>query len=218
MTEKFKGCMLERRFDAQLVQSEDTEQLGILEGMPIVFNEVTTLTDGEGRQIEEVILPTAIQPGAITRDCALFYNHDSMRLPLARVRTGKLQLDQTHEGVKMRAQLNLERHDCSDIWQAIKDGDITGMSFAFRMDGYVMDYTHELPRRVITSIPYISEVSITPTPAYNQTYVTARSRHQVETEADSVETVMQDFTEYKDKVNRERLALAKAKAKARMGI
>ena len=217
MTKKFDGQMIERRFstNVSIPQKEETtadESVGILEGVPIVFNQETVLRDIFGNEMLEIILPTAIEPTAITRDCALFYNHDESKKPLARVRTGRLTLTTEPDGIHMRAELNLNRQDCRDLYLAVKDGEIDKMSFAFRMDDFEMDYSGDIPKRTITKISYIREVSAVSDPAYNQTSLKARSTDSVETESDTVETVTKAFMEYKDK--EKALALAKAKAKA----
>ena len=217
MTKKFDGQMIERRFstNVSIPQKEETtadESVGILEGVPIVFNQETVLRDIFGNEMLEIILPTAIEPTAITRDCALFYNHDESKKPLARVRTGRLTLTPEPDGIHMRAELNLNRQDCRDLYLAVKDGEIDKMSFAFRMDDFEMDYSGDIPKRTITKISYIREVSAVSDPAYNQTSLKARSTDSVETESDTVETVTKAFMEYKDK--EKALALAKAKAKA----
>ena len=220
MTKKFDGQIIERRFstNVSIPQKEETtadESVGILEGVPIVFNQETVLRDIFGNEMLEIILPTAIEPTAITRDCALFYNHDESKKPLARVRTGRLTLTTEPDGIHMRAELNLNRQDCRDLYLAVKDGEIDKMSFAFRMDDFEMDYSGDIPKRTITKISYIREVSAVSDPAYNQTSLKARkarSTDSVETESDTVETVTKAFMEYKDK--EKALALAKAKAKA----
>ncbi len=218
MTQKYDGQMIERRFstNVSIPQEENTtdDSVGILEGVPIVFNQETVLRDIFGNEMVEVILPTAIEPTAITRDCALFYNHDESKKPLARVRTGRLTLTTESDGIHMRAELNLDRQDCKDLYLAVKDGEIDKMSFAFRMDDFEMDYSGDIPKRTITNISYIREVSAVSDPAYQQTSIKARSADSVETESDTVEMVHKAFMEYKDKERKEALALAKAKAKA----
>ncbi len=162
MTQKYDGQMIERRFstNVSIPQEENTtdDSVGILEGVPIVFNQETVLRDIFGNEMVEVILPTAIEPTAITRDCALFYNHDESKKPLARVRTGRLTLTTESDGIHMRAELNLDRQDCKDLYLAVKDGEIDKMSFAFRMDDFEMDYSGDIPKRTITNISYIREV------------------------------------------------------------
>ena len=218
MTEKYDGQLIERRFSTSVCisQQEGTpdDSVGILEGVPIVFNQETVLRDIFGNEMIEVILPTAVEPTAITRDCALFYNHDESKKPLARVRTGRLTLTTESDGIHMRAELNLNRQDCKDLYLAVKDGEIDKMSFAFRMDDFEMDYTGDIPKRTVTKISYIREVSAVSDPAYSQTSLKARSSDSVETESDTVETVTRAFMEYKDKEKERALALAKAKAKA----
>lgn len=76
----------------------------------------------------------------------------------------------------MIASVNRERSDANDLYIAIQDRDIDGMSFLFRVDadewtGLDTDY----PKRRITKIGYVQEVSAVNYPAYGGTTINARS-------------------------------------------
>ena len=102
---------------------------GNVTGIPIVFEQSTDI----GGWFSETIARGAITPDVL-RDVAFFYNHDLNTKPLARTRNGRLKLDIADDGVHMTANLNRDRSDANDLYLAIRDGDIDGMSFMFRIE------------------------------------------------------------------------------------
>ena len=80
---------------------------------------------------------------------------------------------------------------------AIKRGDLTGMSFGFKVPEGGSHYDPKTNTRTITKIEKVYEVSIVPFPAYPQTSVEARSQIEgVKKELESPERV-----QAKSKVN-----------------
>ena len=218
----YKGKMTLRPFDGLEVRdkatpTEEDSEYSTIVGRPIVYDTETVITDSDGFQYIEVIAKGAVAQDAITRDTALFYNHDiATSKPLARVRTGKLRLTVSDDGVSMEADINTGRSDAKDLYIAIKDGDITGMSFMFRVEEDEWSTTEQgMPKRTITRIGYIHEVSAVADPAYKDTTITARSGESVETLSDAVETARAKYTQY---IQDKGLALAKRKAKAKLEI
>lgn len=121
----------------------------------------------------------------------------------------------------MIAEINIERSDAKDLYLAIKDGDISQMSFMFRVEDDDWEITEQgMPRRTIKKIGYVHEVSAVADPAYETTTITARSGESVETLSDAVETARSKYKEHMDKEERrqERLKLAKAKARAKLTL
>lgn len=144
----------------------------LITGIPIVFNQPTDI----GGMFSETIQQDAISPEAL-KDVALFFNHDTLSKPLARTRTGKLRFTIEPDGVHMEADVNRERSDVNDLYLAIKDKDIDGMSFNFRVqEDEWTGLDSEYPHRVIKKIGYIQEVSAVTYPAYEQTSIQARSK------------------------------------------
>lgn len=144
---------------------------GNVTGVPIVFEQPTDI----GGWFEETIARGAISEDVL-RDVAFFYNHDLNTKPLARTRTGKLKFSIENDGVHMTAQVNRERSDANDLYLAIRDGDIDGMSFMFRIEGE--EWTGldtDYPHRRITKIGYVQEVSAVNYPAYEGTSINARA-------------------------------------------
>lgn len=164
--------LISRAFNNYTVrQDTENENNGIIEGVPIVFEQPTDI----GGWFQETIARGAISMSEL-RDVAFFYNHDLNTKPLARTRTKKLNFTIENDGVHMIANVNLERSDCKDLYLAIQDGDIDGMSFMFRVeDEEWTDLDSDYPKRRITKISYVQEVSAVNYPAYESTSINART-------------------------------------------
>ncbi|ASV67218.1 HK97 family phage prohead protease [Cytobacillus kochii] len=143
----------------------------ILTGRPIVYDQPTTINAPFGEYIE-VIKRGALDKADIT-DVRLLYNHDMNKIPLARTpKTMGLSLDSA--GLAMRAELpNTE--DGRSVHTAVGRGDLSGMSFAFKVPKDGSQFDAKTNTRTITKIDKVYECSITPFPAYPQTSVEARS-------------------------------------------
>lgn len=146
-----------------------------LTGTPIVFNQSADI----GGWWEEVIEPTAIDEETL-RDVRLLVNHDSRGIPLARSRrntpNATMRLFIRPEVVYMEADLDAKNPKAIELDSAVKRGDISGMSFAFVVDGDRWDrLDSDYPKRTITHISEIIEVSVVNEPAYSQTSISSRS-------------------------------------------
>lgn len=183
---------------------------GIITGVPIVFGQNTDI----GGWFEERIEPGAIDP-SILKDVAFYYNHDIRSKPMARTRTGKLILTVTDAGVPMEAHVNRERTDVNDLYLAIKDGDIDGMSFAFRVEEERWERLDtDYPLRIITKIGYVQEVSAVNYPAYSGTSINARSDKPLDSDKQMVDTIRAAALDRAKEERQKQLELAKAKALA----
>lgn len=144
-----------------------------VEGYAAVFNEETVI----GGQWREQIAPGAFTD-AIGRDDVVFLiNHEG--LPLARTRSGTLQLSEDERGLKMRASLDMSDPDVRAIVPKMKRGDLDKMSFAFIPTRQSWDDEAQMPRRTIEEAE-LYDVSIVTTPAYDGTEIGLRSleRHR----------------------------------------
>lgn len=146
---------------------------GLIRGVPIVFNTSTDI----GGWFEERIESTAIDT-SILKDVALYYNHDiRFGKPHARSRksaekVGGMNLSISETGVNMLANLNLNRTDSNDLYLAIEDETLDGMSFMFRIEKERWERLDtDYPLRIIEKIGYIQEVSAVNYPAYQSTHV-----------------------------------------------
>lgn len=163
--------LVSRAFASYEVRKDDNNETGHIVGVPIVFEQATDI----GGWFEETIARGAISEDVL-RDVAFFYNHDLNTKPLARTRTGKLKFVIENDGVHMDTEVNLNRSDSNDLYLAIQDGDIDGMSFMFRVENEEWtDLETEYPKRRITKIGYVQEVSAVNYPAYEGTSINARA-------------------------------------------
>lgn len=162
--------LVSRSFSKFEIRKED-DNVGHITGVPIVFEQPTDI----GGWFEETIARGAISEDVL-RDVAFFYNHDLNSKPIARTRTGKLRFSIENDGVHMDSDVNLKRSDVNDLYLAVDDGDIDGMSFMFRVEADEWtDLNTDYPKRRVTKIGYVQEVSAVNYPAYNGTSINARS-------------------------------------------
>lgn len=146
----------------------------ILEGMPIVFDTPTKINDVFGSYTE--IIRAGALDGADLSDIRLLYNHDLSKVPLARTpKTMRFNLDTA--GLKMTAELP-DTEEAKSIHTAVKRGDLSGMSFAFKVPQGGDSFDAKTNTRTITKIEKVYEFSITPFPAYAQTSIEARTAIQ----------------------------------------
>lgn len=139
-----------------------------VEGYAAVFGERTNIGD----MFEEVIERGAFSE-AIGRDDVVFLiNHEG--LPLARTRSGTLNLTEDERGLKIETTLDPDDPDVKSIAGKMKRGDLDKMSFAFYPDVQEWDESGDLPVRTIKQAS-LYDVSIVTTPAYDGTEIALRS-------------------------------------------
>ena len=136
-----------------------------LTGTAVVFNQPADIGG-----ITEVIAPDALR-GVDLNDIVLITNHDGAGLPLARS-PKTLSLTVTETGLEMSAELP-DTEQARAVYEAVKRGDLSQMSFAFDIGKY--DFDEQTQTRTITQISKIYEISIVNYAAYKQTNVTARA-------------------------------------------
>ena len=144
-----------------------------VEGYAAVFDQQTVI----GGQWREQISPGAFR-NAIDRDDVVFLiNHTG--LPLARTRSGTLELFEDQRGLKMRASLDMRDPDVRSIIPKMQRGDLDKMSFAFIPTRQKWKDVNgkNLPRRTIEEAE-LYDVSIVTTPAYSGTEIGLRSLEQ----------------------------------------
>ena len=174
----------ERRSFEFEVRADQNEQHGsFITGTPIVFNQETDL-----EWCREVI-----EPGALDRtdlkDVRFLIGHNTEMIPLARSRNNNenstMQMTVTERGMEIRVDLDTENNaDARTLYSAVKRGDISGMSFMFKVDGEAWeDIESDSPLRRITSISRVFEVSAVAFPAYEGTDIQAAA------EGDPLESV-----------------------------
>lgn len=146
---------------------------GLIEGVPIVFDTPTDI----GGWFQETIVKGAITEEVLRADVAFFFNHNLDGLKIARSiiplkDKGGMEFDITDEGVRMRVNPNRTRSDVNDLYLAIEDRVIDGMSFMFAVaEERWEDEDTDYPKRFITRIDPVVEVSAVNYPAYKSTSI-----------------------------------------------
>ena len=107
--------------------------------------------------------------------------HNTSMIPLARSRNNNenstMQMTVGDNGMDIRVDLDIENNaEAKALYSAVKRGDMSGMSFMFTVDKESWDDVEsDYPKRTITSIGKVFEVSAVAFPAYPQTTIQAAS-------------------------------------------
>lgn len=118
-----------------------------------------------------------VKRGAFTKtikdgaDVRLLIDHEGV--PLARTKSGTLRLSEDERGLAVEAELDPMNPDAARVISAMKRGDLSQMSFAFRTikDAWSEDRNVRELREV-----QLYDVSVVTFPAYEQTVAEIRSR------------------------------------------
>ena len=176
MTPSFKNDTDElRSFDFELRALKNEENGSYLEGVPIVFERETDLG-----YYTEVISRHALDKCDL-KDVRFLINHNTDMTPLARSRNNNknstMQMEVKDDGMHIRVNLDTENNsEAKNLYSAVKREDVSGMSFMFCVRGDKWDgIGTDKPKRTITDISRIYEVSAVTFPAYEETSINARS-------------------------------------------
>ena len=166
----------ETRAFAFEVRAEQNEEHGTyITGTPIVFNRATDMG-----WYEETINKDALKNTDL-KDVAFLVGHNTGMIPLARSRNNNdnstMQMTVNDDGMDIRVDLDTENNaEARALYSAVKRGDMTGMSFMFVVDKDSWDdIESDYPKRTITGIRTVLEVSAVAFPAYPQTSIQAAS-------------------------------------------
>lgn len=164
---------IERRFDVELRAMRDEDNGNYIVGVPIVFDRQTDLG-----YYTEVIDRHALD-NTDMKDVRFLVNHNTDMIPLARSRNNNanstMQMWVEEDGMHIRVNLDVERNsEAKSLYSAVDRGDVSGMSFMFSVDEDSWEgLDTEMPKRTITSVGKIFEVSAVTFPAYEQTSIQA---------------------------------------------
>ena len=183
----------EKRYYSFDIRREQREEGGsTIAGRAIVYNSRTDI----GGWFEEVIEPGALD-GADLKDVPLLVNHDDRMIPVARSRNNNarstMRLIPNEFGLDFEADLDIERNmTARELDSAIERKDLDGCSFRFwvadeRWENLDTDY----PTRHILKFEAIGEISAVTWPAYDATYVDARSKAALESARSALESARQ---------------------------
>ncbi len=170
------------------VTLEESDGKMILEGYAIVFNNETLIGDEDYGFIEE-ISSSALSETKM-KDVPMKYNHMDSFLIIARTKNKSLQLSVDSIGLKVRAEL-LDTQTNQDIYKMVQSGLLDKMSFAFTVDEQVWNRDGKIPKRTITKIERLYDVSVVDTPAYDATSLYARSLESMDLELKAMELAEQ---------------------------
>ena len=163
-----------RAFTFEVRAEQDEKHGNILTGRPIVYEQKTDLG-----WYDEIIERGALADTDL-RDVRFLVNHNTDMIPLARSRNNNanstMQMSVDDDGMVIRVDLDVENNsEAKNLYSAVERGDIDGMSFMFTVDGDKWDdIESEHPKRTITNIGRVMEVSAVTFPAYEQTSISAR--------------------------------------------
>lgn len=163
-----------RAFTFEVRAEQDEKHGNILTGRPIVYEQKTDLG-----WYDEIIERGALADTDL-RDVRFLVNHNTDMIPLARSRNNNanstMQMSVDDDGMVIRVDLDVENNsEAKSLYSAVERGDIDGMSFMFTVDGDKWDdIESEHPKRTITNIGRVMEVSAVTFPAYEQTSISAR--------------------------------------------
>jgi len=168
---------IEKRGGLHGVEARADDEKRTLVGYTAVFNSDTTIGDW---WIER-IAPGAFA-GTISGDIRALVDHDMGRV-IGRTKSGTLRLKEDAHG--LLAEIDVPNTtDGNDLWTLVERGDISGMSFGFRVTKQEWDETGDMPVRTIQAVD-LFEVSAVAFPAYDDTTLGKRSLEAARAEAGS---------------------------------
>lgn len=159
----------ERRDLSAPIELRDGPGAGkVARGYAALFNSRTEI----GGYFIEVIAPGAFAKTIRTSDVRALIDHDTGRV-IGRTSAGTLRLAEDERGLVAEIDLP-DTTDGRDLAVQLDRGDITGMSFGFRVTHDEWDETGAIPVRTIHALD-LYEVSAVAFPAYADTTLALRS-------------------------------------------
>lgn len=155
-----------RTFSARQVRAEPQDDGQIrLTGYAAVFNELSVPLWGYRERIDPGAFDETLKANP---DVRFLLNHDG--LPLARTRSGTLELWADSQGLGFRALLDETDPDVQRTVPKVRRGDLDQMSFAFWIVGETPSVENGEQIRTLTQIDLDDgDVSLVTYPAYPQT-------------------------------------------------
>lgn len=148
--------------------AEDAEEY-IVEGYATTFDAPYLLFEEDGVKYFECVARAALN-GADVSDVLMLYDHQGK--VLARNSNGTLRLTPDEHGLHIRASLGGSAA-ARDLYEEIKNGLVTKMSWAFVVDDW--EYDERSHTRTIKHIRKVYDVSAVSRPANIDTDISARS-------------------------------------------
>ncbi len=207
---KNKDELIMRGYDWRYETREEDGQ-GIIEGHPVVYDQMTDLG-----YFNEIIERGALDKTDL-RDVRLCLNHDTS-VVYARSRSNNadstMRIWTEDDGLHFRASLDLENPLARAYYSMIERRDIDKMSFMFSVaEDRWEDLETEKPKRFITNIRSIVEISAVTFPAYDSTEIQARDKEALESAQADLERARQSKRTSLESDQETTLELLKAKIK-----
>lgn len=196
----------QRIYNFEIRAEQNEEEMGVITGRPIVYNSRTDLG-----YFDEVIELGALN-GADLKDVRFLVNHNTSMIPLARSRNNNanstMQMTVDDQGMGIRVNLDVKNNsEARNLYSAIERGDISGMSFMFKVDDEEWsELETDHPTRHVRKISDVLEVSACTFPAYDDTTLSTRNKEALDNARSALESA-------RNKALDSAIELAKAKAK-----
>jgi HK97 family phage prohead protease len=150
-------------------------------GYAALFNSEAMIGDA----FREVIAPGAFAD-ALKADVRALVDHNSGRV-IGRTTAGTLRMSEDDKGLAVEIDLP-DTTDGRDLAVSLERGDITGMSFGFRVTKDLWDETGDMPLRTIMAVD-LFEVSAVAFPAYDDTSLALRSLDAARRDAKTIKRI-----------------------------
>ena len=164
-----------RAFNFEVRAEQDEKHGDYITGTPIVFGQATDMGWYQESISRDALADTDL------KDVRFLVGHNTGMIPLARSRNNNenstMQMTVNERGMDIRVDLDTENNaEARALYSAVRRGDMSGMSFMFIVDSDSWeDIDTEYPKRTITSIRKVFEVSAVAFPAYEGTSIQAAS-------------------------------------------
>ena len=157
-----------RTFEGRIEAVDDRR----IEGLAIVFDSLSLDLGGFQERIDPAAVDRTLREAT---DVRALVDHDAAKI-LGRTRAGTLTLRKESRGLRAIIEPDAGISYAADLLRSIRRGDVSGMSFAFRVaeEGVSWDWEQSPPVRTITDL-HMREVSVVTFPAYPDTTVALRS-------------------------------------------
>lgn len=204
-----------RAYDFEIRANNNDEHGHFLEGVPIVFGQRTDMG-----WYDEIIEPGALDK-ADMKDVRFLVNHNTDMIPLARSRNNNenstMQMQILEDGLHIRVDLDIENNsEAKNLYSAVERGDVSGMSFMFRVNGDKWDdIDSDHPTRHITDMAKIFEVSAVTWPAYDATSISARCAGALDNAKEELESLRKAQNDTKEAEIRQKQIEAENEARKR---